>query len=284
MSSILTSKGLLHYEVQGQGKPVILLHGWMGSWRLWHSTIQTLSKNYRTYAVDFWGFGDSWTTGAHTVTDFVEMVHDFMNQLGIEKAPVIGHSMGGTVTLMLAVHYPNCVEKVGVIGSPLQGSSLSIQLKLIGQLPVAWLAHRYPWIFRISTYFYTPVSNHQQAWRDMALRDFQNTTLQSFCESIQSLKNTDISQAIQKIQQPVIAFYGKKDNVVSPQQADVLRKALPKAYIVEYPTIRHFPMLEIPEHFMGILKDFLAGNTTQNFYSPSVEGNQRPMSPVEIER
>ncbi|HQV95968.1 MAG TPA: alpha/beta hydrolase, partial [Anaerolineales bacterium] len=59
MSSITTDQGIVHYEVFGRGKPVILLHGWLGSWGLWQETMAYLGKSYRTYALDFWGFGES---------------------------------------------------------------------------------------------------------------------------------------------------------------------------------------------------------------------------------
>ena len=50
---------MVHYEVYGRGKPVILLHGWLGSWGLWQETMAYLGAFYRTYALDFWGFGES---------------------------------------------------------------------------------------------------------------------------------------------------------------------------------------------------------------------------------
>ncbi|PKN88695.1 MAG: alpha/beta hydrolase, partial [Chloroflexi bacterium HGW-Chloroflexi-8] len=59
MSSIATDKGILHYEVIGRGRPVIFLHGWLGSWQLWQQTMANMAGSFRTYALDFWGFGES---------------------------------------------------------------------------------------------------------------------------------------------------------------------------------------------------------------------------------
>ena len=59
VSSITTDQGIVHYEVFGKGRPVILLHGWLGSWGLWQKTMTFLGQYYRTYALDFWGFGES---------------------------------------------------------------------------------------------------------------------------------------------------------------------------------------------------------------------------------
>ena len=84
MSSITTDQGIVHYEVYGRGRPVILLHGWLGSWALWQETMAYLGKYYRTYAMDFWGFGESGKKReTYAVQDFVNLVEQFMDQLGI---------------------------------------------------------------------------------------------------------------------------------------------------------------------------------------------------------
>lgn len=132
MATLVTEQGIVHYEAYGRGRPVLLLHGWLGSWALWRSTIAELGKEFRTYALDFWGFGESGEQGADfSVDNFVLLVNEFMDRLGIVKAPLIGHSMGGTVSLDAAIRHPEKVVKVIVIGSPIQGSSLSPLLKLL---------------------------------------------------------------------------------------------------------------------------------------------------------
>jgi pimeloyl-ACP methyl ester carboxylesterase len=113
VSSITTDQGIVHYEVYGRGRPVILLHGWLGSWALWQETMTYLGAFYRTYALDFWGFGESGKKrDSYSVQDFVSLVDQFMDRLGIECAPMVGHSMGGTVSLSIAVQYPRRVSKV----------------------------------------------------------------------------------------------------------------------------------------------------------------------------
>lgn len=103
-----------------------------------------LGQYYRTYALDFWGFGESGKK-RHTyeVQDFVRLVDQFIDKLGILSAPLVGHSMGGTVSLAVAMQYPERVDKVVVIGSPIAGSSLA--LKLAGHRQIAFmLFHLFP--------------------------------------------------------------------------------------------------------------------------------------------
>ena len=60
MSATHLNNRLVHYEVVGRrGQPVIFLHSWLGSWRYWLPTMDAISDRYRSYALDFWGFGES---------------------------------------------------------------------------------------------------------------------------------------------------------------------------------------------------------------------------------
>ena len=59
MSAILLDGGIVHYEVIGRGRPIIFLHGWIGSWRYWVPAMQTASTGFRAYGLDMWGFGDT---------------------------------------------------------------------------------------------------------------------------------------------------------------------------------------------------------------------------------
>ena len=69
MSVIILQDEIVHYEVLGRGRPVVFLHGWVGSWRYWIPAMQAASISYRTYALDLWGFGDSAKVEACTILD-----------------------------------------------------------------------------------------------------------------------------------------------------------------------------------------------------------------------
>ena len=145
MSSIVTDRGIVHYETFGRGKPVVLLHCWLGSWNYWLSTMEYLAGHqYKTYALDFWGFGDSAKQGVFSVSEYVEMVDQFMERMGLRSARVMGHSMGGTVSLSLMLRRPERVSRVAVVGSPIVGSGLSLLLKAAGCRPVARLLYAIP--------------------------------------------------------------------------------------------------------------------------------------------
>lgn len=258
MSSFTTDQGIVHYEVYGRGRPVILLHGWLGSWGLWQETMAYLGRYYRTYAMDFWGFGESGKKrDSYAVKDFVTLVDQFMEQLGIESAPLVGHSMGGTVSLSVAINFPNRARKVVIIGSPIIGSSLSLLLKLFGKRPVAYLVYHNLWALKASFQILAPFYSRDQRWGEMMNRDISRTTLESFLFSIASLRETDLRPSIPQINVPVMGMFGCKDNVVHPDQWKPLKEGLPDARIERFENAGHFIMLDEPKCFVETLHDFL---------------------------
>ena len=259
MSSITTDQGIVHYEVYGRGKPVILLHGWLGSWGLWQETMSFLGRYYRTYAMDFWGFGESGKKReTYAVQDFVSLVNQFMEQLGIMNAPLVGHSMGGTVSLSVAIRYPERVSKVVVVGSPIVGSSLAFPLKLAGMRPIAFMLFNMMGTFRLAMRVASPIICRDPRFADMMDRDLSRTTVESFLLSIASLRRTDLRPMLDQIKVPAMGMYGDRDVIVNPKQWQPMLRGIPNAHIERFPLAGHFPMLDDPNKFNRLLGDFLS--------------------------
>ena len=259
MSSIVTDQGIVHYEVYGRGEPVVLLHGWLGSWGYWLETMEALGRHYRLYALDFWGFGDSGKRRErYLVSDFVDLVDQFMDCLGIVRAPVVGHSMGGTVALSLALSRPQRVRKVVVVGSPVVGDSLHLFLRLAGRPWIAYTVWHMPTILRWGIRLFSPqVTREWRKWYEMQIADLSRTTLEAFFSSIGSLRCTDLRPRLPELHTPVMSINGVGDNVVNPNQATLIARWVPGARIEMMPSSRHFPMLDEPEAFNERLYSFL---------------------------
>lgn len=120
MSAITIDNDLVHYEVLGRGRPVILVHGWLSSWRYWIPTMQQLSMKYRTYALDLWGYGDSGKDSQRLSFEAqVNLLDEFMERLGIAKAALVGHSLGGAVVVRYALRHPERVARILAISAPM---------------------------------------------------------------------------------------------------------------------------------------------------------------------
>ncbi len=267
MAILVTEQGVVHYEAYGRGRPILLLHGWLGSWALWRSTIAELGKEFRTYALDFWGFGESDAQSANfSVDNFVLLVNEFMERLGIVKAPLVGHSMGGSVSLGAAIRYPEKIVKVIVIGSPIVGSSLRQPLRLAAFDGWLRLSESAPFLFstfmngvlRPSLRVYAHLlAKDGRALAQMMDADLAGLTGGPFFESISTLRRIDLRNHLSALQMPVLGIYGKKDLIVHPGQSKVLRQYAPPSKIAWFEDSGHFPMLDEAPRFHQTVRDFL---------------------------
>jgi pimeloyl-ACP methyl ester carboxylesterase len=217
-----------------------------------------LGRSYRTYALDFWGFGESGKKrDTYAVQDFVSLVDQFMDRLGITNAPLVGHSMGGTVSLSVALQYPHRVSKVVVVGSPIVGSSLAPPLKLAGYRFIAFMLFNAMWAFRAGMKAASPFICASPAFPQMMDRDLSRTTLESFLRSIASLRRTDLRPMLSQITIPTMGIYGGGDNIVHPKQWQPLVQGIPHAKVEFWRNAKHFVMLDMADEFKETLKSFL---------------------------
>jgi len=105
----------LSYLKSGKGKPLIILHGLYGSADNWHTIGKTLSADFTVYIVNQRNHGDSPHHHVHTYDAMSEDLFEFFNNHGIEKALIIGHSMGGKTAMSFALKYPYLIEKLIVV-------------------------------------------------------------------------------------------------------------------------------------------------------------------------
>lgn len=267
MATLVTEQGIVHYEAYGRGRPVLLLHGWLNSWAVWRPSVEIFGKEFRVYAIDFFGFGDSGGHGDFSVSNFTQLVQEFMERMGIVKAPIVGHSMGGTVALSAALRFPEKIVKVAVVGAPIQGSSLSPLLRLAA-IP-AWqsIAADRPYLFKpvqnslrvmLRGYSYL-LAKDGAALGSMLSADLGKLSAPSFLESIGTLRQTDLRPRLRDLKLPVLGIYGMNDRIVDPGQARVLKESMPASNVLSFEHSGHFPMLDESNRFHEAVRGFLNG-------------------------
>ncbi len=260
MATLVTEQGVIHYEAFGRGRPVVLLHGWMNSWAVWRDSIEVLGRDFRLYAIDFLGFGDSGDQASEfSVNNFTAMVGSFMDRMGIVKAPLVGHSMGGTVSLNVALAQPEKVVKVIVVGSPIEGKSLSPLLKLAANRQWIGLGKKAPPMYDVFQAGFRPFLRGYSYFQlgKMLTEDVSKLDLQPFIESITTLRETDLRERVGTLHMPIMGVYGKKDAIVDPGQAKVLKQYAPESQIAWFENSGHFPMMDEPDRFHETVREFL---------------------------
>ncbi|PDW04654.1 alpha/beta fold hydrolase [Candidatus Viridilinea mediisalina] len=258
MSIVVIDNQVVHYEVLGRGRPVVFLHGWLGSWRYWFPTMEVVAKHFRTYSFDFWGFGESRRKQTQeSIQAYSDQITRFLDELGIERVILVGHSMGGMVALKTALSYPERICAVATVGAPINGDSLSWLLKLTDRPFFADAFARMPWLRRQLFRFFLGVAN------DLAVGEMIDDSVKSTANTLRyavsSMWRTDLSPELFRLSVPALIVHGGRDDVVNPNQADLFTHN-PKAEVVMMPRSRHFPFLEEPALFNDVLLRFLKAN------------------------
>jgi 2-hydroxy-6-oxo-6-(2'-aminophenyl)hexa-2,4-dienoate hydrolase len=242
---------------------VILIHGWTQAWNTWRSTIEHFHGQYRMYAPDLWGFGlsDKERRDSFEVADFVELIPQFMDALGIIKMPLMGHSMGGTTALGVALKYPERVKKVAVVGSPIDGRTLSLFLKFAsrGQVAKLLLAGENAPLLRTFLRLWSPFVSRQNPnqFYETTIENSSGFTTESFYRSIDSLRRTDLRDELATMQVPAMGIYGARDVIVSPKNMKVFRELVPDGHEAWIPDAGHFPMWDTPDRFFDAFQEFM---------------------------
>jgi pimeloyl-ACP methyl ester carboxylesterase len=241
MSAIVIGGGLIHYEAFGHGEPILFIHGWLGSWRYWMRTMEALAPDYRTYAMDLWGFGDSdKSKERYSVADYTTLIYDFMDQLGIAKASLVGHSLGAVVALHFATEYPSLVSRLAIVSLPVTSDAINGRLRDFSSNSV--LAKMFWW---------------RQITHKEVQQEVEKMATNVIALSVHSTLEIDARALIERIRQPTLVIYGEKDGVIDPEPSRILNGERHSLRPIGLAESRHFPMLEEANKFNRLLKDFL---------------------------
>ncbi len=242
MSAIIIDSGLVHYEALGRGKPLLLLHGWLGSWRYWVPVMEELSVDYRVYAFDLWGFGDSdRRADRYDVESYVRLLDAFIENLGILniRLPVVGHALGAVVALLWAARNPDRIDRVMAVSMPLIGTAINRRLTVPGALNL----------------FDKAFSTEPPDIEQLRLETFKADEA-AVINSARSVMTLDMERELEMLDLPVLLVNGDQDDVVSPPNGDSFTDS-ENVRNIFLPESRHFPMLDERPKFTRLLRDFL---------------------------
>jgi len=249
----------LHYLKAGQGRPLLLIHGLVGSALNWRQNIAYLAKEATVYAIDLPNMGESdrvrrFDANLETTADFIA---ECMDALGLETADVAGHSHGGAVSMMLAVRHPHRVEKLVLFAPANPYCNLGLDLIAFYQRPFgAWFARQIPWIPRlIKRIALRRMYGDPHRMRADALDGYINglavpgtidhilNILKVWQPGMARLR-TQLHHLAQK---PILLIWGDQDHTVGLNSADRLRRKFRHANLMVLPGVGHIPFEEVPE-------------------------------------
>ena len=258
----------LHVREVGapQAAPVLFLHGIMGHRRDWDVTIDALGRRFRVLAVDQRGHGRSEWTRDYRVASMADDAVALIEGLGLAPVPIVGHSMGAMVALLVAARRPDLVDRIVLVDVV----PASLRTEFAAQMPemlAAMAAARYPTIdaavaewqagnpLARTDLLRNYVTHALVAEPDGRLRwEFDAWGLRDFIEGVTP---DELWTAIDGVRCPSLAVRGACSPVTPPGQICEVADRLGGASVVEIPDGGHDLGVEQPEAVTGAVLDFL---------------------------
>ena len=251
MSATVIENGLVHYEAFGRGSPpIIFLHGWLGSWRYWMQTMESLAVDHRVIAIDLWGFGDSEKNeNLFTIDKQATLVEKFITSLGISRPILVGHSLGALVAIEYASRHTDDVNKIMAVSLPLSHDAVDARLKSFSESSL--------------------ISNLRKkmfGWKPIPDKDIEEeaerAAERAIVTSLASLESYNPLMKLTALNCDILIVFGEKDDVVKLEPVEQINGRLDFVKHIILPATRHFPMIDDGPKFNRLLKDFVERDAT----------------------
>ncbi len=258
----------VRYVDEGQGAPVVMIHGFASSLETWAAVRPTLvTAGHRVVALDLRGFG--WTSrppGDYSSDAQARLVLDLMDHLGIERAAVVAHSYGGGVALRVAMMAPARVSRLALYDAWAYDAQLpaffhAARADGVGEaMFAAWYGERVE--DRMALAFHDPrfVTIELIDAVEAALR--RPGTYAAALAAVRGMHYERVEGRYRTVSQPTLLLWGREDRVTPLAVGERLVRDLPGARLVVYPGCGHFPMIEHAAQSTAELSRFLAEDAT----------------------
>jgi pimeloyl-ACP methyl ester carboxylesterase len=269
------------YRVAGDGPPVVLIHGMVNASRHWGAVAERLAQRHLVIAPDLIGHGDSATPrGDYSLGAHASVIRDLLSALGIDRATIVGHSLGGGIAMVFFWQFPERVERLALVSSGGLGDEVSPLLRsaaLPGASALISLAsHR-----RLTAALDGAGTRLRDRGSSLgvqlqaiagALRPLENAGgREAFIQTLravidrhgQRVSATDRLYLLRDM--PTLIAWGERDRTIPVEHGLAAQRAIPGSRFVTIPGAAHFPHLERPDALATALLDFIASTAPARF-------------------
>jgi pimeloyl-ACP methyl ester carboxylesterase len=257
-TTVLATGPKVHYAEQGDpgGEAIVFVHGWPDSWFSFRRVLALLPQRYRIFAFDQRGFGDSERPACcYGIDDLAADVVVFLDAVGIQRASLVGHSLGSFIARRVAETHPNRVARLLLIGSAVTAANqvlLEVQASirtLQNPVPVAFAQQ-----FQSST-AYVPLP---AAFFEQLVAESRKLPARLWREVLDGLIAFNDRADLGRITALTLLIWGEQDALFPREEQERLVAAIPDARLVVYPETGHCPNWERPERVASDLDAFIA--------------------------
>lgn len=248
----------LYYQVEGQGRPIMLIHGVGADATSWDTIAAALASEFRVIRLDLRGHGRSdHIQRAITLDDFVTDVIDVLDACAVPTAHIVGFSLGGLIAQGIALQYPPRVDRL-VLLSAVAGRTEQERARVASRLEIL----RNQGIGAITgaaqERWFTPdfLARHPDRVRQR-MEQLQRNHAPSYAAAYTVFSTSDLGDRLHAIRNPTLVATGENDIGSNTRMARFMHKEIPGSRLVILPKLRHSILAEAPETVTALLREFL---------------------------
>lgn len=254
----ITIKGKqVNYEVQGSGKDVVLLPGWLCDYKALAPLAEHLKNNFKVYSIDVVGFGKSELPDAPMNTnDYGDWLKELLEKLNIENPILIGHSHGGR----MAINYTG--RDLGKINKMVLIDAAGIKPKR----SIKYYIKVYTYKFLKNMYKILPKTKMFENMKERSMGKFGSSDYKSsppvLRKTMSNIVNEDQKNLMPNIKVPTLLIWGDQDSATPIEQGKIMEKLIPGSGLVEIKGAGHYSYLNNLPLVFAALDEFLKEDKT----------------------
>ena len=257
--------GRIYFEVEGEGHPLLLIHGGLGSLRMWDEQVPAFAERFKVIRYDTRGFG-------RTETDDVEFTNrgdavSVLDHVGAPTAHVVGQSRGGIIALDLALDRPDRVDSIVSVAGGIGGYEPELPAGTDpppwDEMERLWEAKDWDALAELETQVWVDGWGRPPDRVDEGIRRrVKDWILANYRAEIAEGKAQPLTpsaaQRLGDLDSPLLVLIGQADEPGCVAAERFLGEQVPGAQVIEFPDVAHMIQLEEPERFNGLVLEFLA--------------------------
>ena len=254
----------------GEGPALVLIHGLGASWQSWLEQVPEFCQDHRVVAMDLPGFGCSDMPSEDiSIEYYANWTFRLLDELGIESAAVVGNSMGGFIAAEMAIRRPERVQRLAVVSAAVfwqtyRRAQPLVQLARMSDAIVARALTRVTddiatrprlraWALATAGFRYPHLISKELAHE--MVRSARRTD--GFLPGLEAIADFPLEEELPKISCPALIVWGAHDTLVPVKDAKRMEELIPDARRTVFERTGHVAMLERPERFNQLLREFL---------------------------
>lgn len=259
MQKTTLRKKTVAYSEEGNGKVIVFLHGFTESSAIWKNYSRQLSAMYRVICIDLPGHGKSSRIGnVHTMEMMAEAVYGTLKKAGVSKCVMIGHSMGGYVTLAFARKYPSMLKGFGLFhshcyaDSPQDARNRELTIELVNMDKLGFVAQFIPGLFpvQVQKKFASEITKLTQKAARMEK--------ESVIAALEGMKiRSDHTAFLKETTLPVLFILGLLDPKAPVDRFWEMISLPEKSHVLLLKTCGHMGFIEAPDECLGAIRGFV---------------------------